>query len=264
MQHVPGYAWESAGVTDVGTVRKINEDAYLNAPERQLWVVADGMGGYEAGDFASRAIVEQMSAMGTPDSLDDAIEQARSHLTAANLKMCEQAALRNVDVVGSTVVVLLVRGTQAACLWAGDCRLYRMRGGTLEQLTQDHSRVQELVAAGVISREQARDHPNSNIVTRALGVSEELDVDEMRFDIAAEDAFVLCSDGLTDSVTDDVISAAMVRWDCEHVARDLLEQAIAQGAKDNVSLVVIRATVDEKTVINPDVARQNDHTIVKP
>ena len=261
-----GFDWQSGGITDVGTVRRINEDALLDNPNQSLWAVADGMGGYEAGDFASNEIVSQLKAINPAGSLVEATREALHNLEQANLKMCEQAALRNVEVIGSTVVVMIARDAHAVCLWVGDCRLYRYRDGLLEQLTEDHSRVQELVSAGVISKEEARHHPESNVVTRALGVGENVPIDLLDIQINPADTFILCSDGLTGALPDDAIKEALLDGDCHRIAHRLIVQSLDAGAKDNVSVIVVRASQeehqDDKTVVNPNLLQAKDKTIV--
>lgn len=252
--------WASVGVSDVGTVRKINEDAFLDYPEHAIWAVADGMGGHHAGDFASSAIVQDLKNMDHPQALEEAVASTMKTLATTNNLLCDQAVLRQVELIGSTVAVFIARGARASCLWAGDCRVYRMRGGELCQLTEDHSRVQELVAAGLISREEARTHPDSNIVTRALGVSEEVKLDTVEVAIDINDTFLICSDGLPGEITDREIQSILDDQNYRQAAEKLLRLALDRGARDNVTLVVIRAFADDMTQISPAADRMGEST----
>lgn len=135
--------YRSASYSHVGMVRKVNEDASLDAPEAGLWVVADGMGGHAAGDFVSSLIVDTLRRIPAASSLPAYVGALRTGLAQVNERVRQEAGLRGVSVMGSTLVLLAARGNQASCLWAGDSRLYRLRGGVLEAISRDHSYVQE-------------------------------------------------------------------------------------------------------------------------
>src|SRR5438067_7891873 len=164
----------SHGLTHIGLVRQRNEDAFLDRPDLGpgigVWAVADGMGGHEAGDFASASIVTALGAIEPPNDLDSFAEAAAAELDAVDHALRLRAAkLGPYAVIASTVVVLLAKEDEVAGLWAGDSRLYHWRSAGLRQLTRDHSKVQEMVAAGLLRPEQAAHHPHSNIVTRSVG-----------------------------------------------------------------------------------------------
>ena len=142
------FHWTCAARTDIGLVRSRNEDAYLALPERGLWAVADGMGGHAFGDLASRAVVDALAGLAAPASMAGFINAARARLNEVNDALRGEARARSVPVMGSTVVVLLACGRETACLWAGDSRIYLVRGGRLQQLTRDHSQAEELRACG--------------------------------------------------------------------------------------------------------------------
>ena len=190
------FHWESVGKTHVGMVRKINEDAYLAMPDIGLWLVADGMGGHAAGDVASHIAVDTLRGISPPINLGTFVGEARQRLQAANTQLLEEAVKRGKQTIGATVAALLTYQNHCVCLWAGDSRIYLYRNQRLHQLTRDHSQVEELVAEGIITREQAEDHPAANIVTRALGGAVELELDTEIQELQDNDVFLLCSDGL--------------------------------------------------------------------
>ncbi|NOX50153.1 MAG: serine/threonine-protein phosphatase, partial [Gammaproteobacteria bacterium] len=221
--------WESASKSDVGSVREVNEDACLALSESQIWVIADGMGGYQAGDFASNTVVDTLKTYQPADSVSAAVTQLEKLLETANRIMLDQATQLNVDVVGSTIVVMITIQNCGLCVWAGDSRLYRLRDDKLEQISKDHSQVQELVSAGLLSQAQARNHPRSNIVTRALGIAEAIELEVIEFDIQPNDTFLLCSDGLTGALTDAVIAETISSEDCATAVNLLVSKSLAVG-----------------------------------
>ncbi|NEX23926.1 serine/threonine-protein phosphatase, partial [Thiorhodococcus mannitoliphagus] len=170
-------AWKSAGVTHPGRIRSVNQDAYLDRPELGLWVVADGMGGHASGGMASALIVERMAAMPRPQLLGAAVDAASEILRRVNRELVAEAELLHGDIIGSTVVAVIAVGDHCGLLWAGDSRGYRLRDGVLQQLTLDHTQVQEMVDQGVLTSEQAESHPLSNVLVRAVGGDVELEVD---------------------------------------------------------------------------------------
>lgn len=234
--------WQSVALTDTGARRKHNEDAVLARPEAGLWCVADGMGGHEAGDVASRMIVEALAALPSADSLADWVDRIDDTLEDVNHRLRDHAATQfGGRTMGSTVVVMLARGDTGACLWAGDSRLYRWRGGTIEQISTDHSEVQKLVDQGVLTPEEADNHPNANIITRAMGGAPDLHIDVTLFSIHAGDRFLLCSDGLYNEVLAAEMGEALGDASVEQAAGRLLGLALERGARDNVSVVIAGA-----------------------
>ena len=165
-----GATYKSASKSHVGMVRQVNEDACLDLPENRLWVVADGMGGHAAGDYVSSLIVDSLRSVPLGRSLDEYSAALRNDLIRINAAVREETAHRGVSMMGSTVVVLATRGLRGVCLWAGDSRLYRLRGGVLESISRDHSYVQDLQDSGLLSEADARVHPRANLVTCAVGV----------------------------------------------------------------------------------------------
>jgi len=242
-----GLRFLSYGVTDVGLVRRRNEDAFLDRPERGLWAVADGMGGHQAGDYASARIV---AALDLPESegagLDARVAALSERLQSVDVELrARAAALCRHAVIASTVVVLLADAERYGVLWAGDSRCYLWRGDRLRRLTTDHSRVQELVAAGLLRSEDMAGHPEANIVTRAIGAGPvEIAVAEGR--LSPDDRFLLCSDGLTNMVSDAEIAAAFAVGSPRNAAERLRDLVLARGAIDNVTIVVVIAAPTEQ------------------
>ena len=229
--------------THVGLRRKVNEDSLMVRTERGLWAVADGMGGHEAGDVASAKVAEALQSLPIVYSLDELTEAAIAALVGVNRDLINLA--RTVDsqrTIGSTVVGLAIAGDEFRCFWAGDSRAYRLRGSRIERLSRDHSLVQDLVDAGMLSPEDAEAHPNANVVTRAVGVVEDLKVDTVNGDARPGDQFLLASDGLTRLVDDDEIAEELSTKHLEDAADTLIEMVLARGAPDNVSMVIIEVT----------------------
>ena len=234
--------WRSACATDVGKVRRVNEDAYLDLHELGLWVVADGMGGHMAGDVASRMIVESCKQIDEPKDLNSFIADVEYRLIEVNRKLREMAEQQyNDSTIGSTVAALLAYDRQCACLWAGDSRIYRLRDNKLEQMTRDHSMVEEYLAEGFMSPEEVYNSGLANALTRAIGAQDELEVDVRIEDMQDGDSFLLCSDGLYREVTEDELTQLMSGGDdSTTITNNLLERALSREAKDNITVSVIQ------------------------
>lgn len=244
------FHWTSAALTDVGRVRSRNEDACLAQPQRGLWAVADGMGGHAFGDVASRTVVEALDRLPPPSSLARFIDAARDAIVQVNGTLRAEARTRHVPVMGSTVVALLACGTEAACLWAGDSRIYLYRSGRLQQLTRDHSQAAALQARGLDAAAAA---VGANMITRAVGASDTLDVEVTTLGTRDGDIFLLCSDGLSNPVPEQDIHDTLACGDCAHAAQTLVGLALANGGRDNVTVVVVRASdmSSDRTLLNP-------------
>ncbi|HEY0629406.1 MAG TPA: protein phosphatase 2C domain-containing protein [Sphingomicrobium sp.] len=223
--------------THVGLRRKVNEDSVLVRAERGLAAVADGMGGHEAGDVASGKVAEALQTLPIVYSLDELLGRACDALKRVNQELIALAGSSE-RTIGSTVVGLAVADGQFRCFWAGDSRAYRVRGGRIEQLTRDHSLVQKLVDAGMLDPSGMEDHPNANIVTRAVGAAEQLEVDTIGGDTQPGDQFLLASDGLTRLVRDEELLAELTTGSTEESADRLIDLVLSRGAPDNVSLVI--------------------------
>ena len=170
--------FSSNAATHVGMVRKLNEDSHVERTDIGVWAVADGMGGHEAGDYASRMVTEYLKALRPREEFEDMVETIRSSLEQANRQLLDESvAYDRQRVPGSTAVVLLISGDEGAAFWIGDSRIYRQRNGELQQLTRDHSHVQDLIDLNMIRPEDAESHPMANAITRAMGISEPLELD---------------------------------------------------------------------------------------
>jgi serine/threonine protein phosphatase PrpC len=230
---------EFGHLTHVGLRRELNEDTYYGDSELGLWLVADGMGGHESGEVASalarEAIVREVRR-GAP--LAQAIRTADEEIIRASRQRGDSLPM------GTTVVAARVAGRRFEVAWVGDSRVYLWREGKLAQLSQDHSYVQELIARGEISVEQARSHPHRNVVTQALGVTDpqQLNVETLSGELDAGMQLLLCSDGLTEEVDDARIAQALARQDCsaQECVDELVAAALDGGGSDNVTVVLVR------------------------
>lgn len=232
----------SSGKTHRGHVRPVNEDAFLDRCADGLWVVADGMGGHDAGDVASRMIVESLRT--TPmvgslaermDRIEDALDQVNEHLLQRSVKDDGKK-----HIIGSTLALFIIENAQmGALLWAGDSRVYRLRHGQFTQLTADHSQVETYIRQGIISREEARSHPDRHIITRAVGSHEDLFLEADLCELSQKDRYLLCSDGLTRHLEDSEIADLLSKGTAEEACQQLIDLTLERGAKDNVTAVVI-------------------------
>ena len=215
--------WASASCSHPGRVREVNEDACLEQPRARVWAVADGMGGHSLGEFASRVAVRSLMDLPEADSLEQRVRTARTRLQEANRRLRAEAARRDVPVIGTTIVVLLASQRRCACLWAGDSRIYLYRAGRLRQLTRDHSQLEALRSLHLGSSDATLDRPPSNVITRALGGDDSLELDAVGADLADGDVFLLCSDGLTNEVSEAAIVQALMPGSCRLAAEALIE-----------------------------------------
>jgi serine/threonine protein phosphatase PrpC len=240
------WVFRSHAATDTGTVRKHNEDAFADCPELALWAVADGAGGHAAGEVASAMLVDAIRTIPAALAADEALSQLRLRVAAVNLALRGEAAQRGANaVVASTIVALLIRGRHFVCLWVGDSRAYLLRNGVLARISTDHSLVQELIEAGAITEAQAETHPQANVITRAIGAPDDSgEMDKVTGAIAVGDRFLLCSDGVTKAVPDDVLASLLPEAGADP-ARALIEHAMAAGSRDNVTAIVIDVLADQ-------------------
>jgi protein phosphatase/serine/threonine-protein phosphatase Stp1 len=229
MQPRPTLTARSAARTHVGRVRQINEDRVLDAPERGLWAVADGMGGHVGGGAAATEAIRALCALGEPVTIE-AIEAALrgAHATVQGAG----------DERGTTIAGLVIVGCSFTAFWIGDSRVYRLRDGVLEQITRDHSLVQELVDGGVLSPAQAANHPHANIITRAIGIESWALPDTVSGEVLPGDRFLICSDGLSGLVQAIPITR-MLGGEPAAAVDALIAAALDAGGTDNVTAVVI-------------------------
>lgn len=235
--------WCSAARTDPGKVRARNEDAFLECPQQGLWVVADGMGGYQGGDVASQMIVASLAELPVQESFDARLKGLRQCLHWLNRRLSQEltvTAERQNSIIGSTVVALLLEGDRAACIWAGDSRCYLWRGKRLYLLSKDHSLQQQLIDEQQMNVEQARAHPAATALTRAVGASEQLTLDVLELRVYPDDTFLLCSDGLYQELSSDALGAALSLKSPQVALERLFDGAMRGPARDNLTAVVIR------------------------
>lgn len=235
--------FECASRTHVGLRRKINEDSLFVDSEHGLWAVADGMGGHEAGEIASTMVTDALRCLPHIDDIEERTAAAIQALRRVNGDLIELARA-NVDAnaksIGTTVVGLAIANGSFCCFWMGDSRVYRLRGSELMRVTRDHSLVQNLVDAGMLTAEQAETHENANLITKAVGVDKSFEVDVVRGDAQPGDQFLLASDGLTRVVRDDELAAKLSAGLLEVVADGMIDTVLARGAPDNVSLIIAK------------------------
>ena len=235
--------------TDVGQKRKINQDSYnyKTLGDSGAWmVVCDGMGGMAAGNIASeiavkcltRCFEDNLSKKSSPEHIRSLLSSSILSATAAILaKANEEEELNG---MGTTVVASVIINGVCYVAHAGDSRLYKMHEGILSKATTDHSIVQTMVDSGQLTEEQAKFHPNKNIITRALGVHQDIEIDFTEFDICSGDIVFLCTDGLTNCVDDEAIKQVLINEEFSHSAEKLIELANNNGGIDNITFVAVR------------------------
>jgi serine/threonine protein phosphatase PrpC len=223
-------AYRSAGATDVGRTRRINQDAFIERTEIGVWAVADGMGGHEHGEVASRMICDALAALVPGETLRATVDAITQQLGRINEYLYRTMASATIaGQTGSTVVAFVTRGTRSTVLWAGDSRLYRLRGGELTQLTRDH-----------VAEPNGQSNER-NAISRAVGGDESLEVDVANHSVHPGDRFLLCSDGLNHEIADDVIAQKLREPDLMQCVQGLIAAALRAGGTDNVSVIVVDA-----------------------
>ena len=226
-----------AGLTHRGRVRAQNEDSILTDPSGQLWAVADGMGGYQHGAVASDIVIDCLEAIGDDGNPDAALHR---QLAKANAMVRHKANEAGMGQMGSTVVAVFIARAVAHLAWAGDSRAYLLRGRHLRMLTRDHTVVQDLVDRGELNPEDAEKHPESHIITRAIGGAASIELDILKVPLIAGDRLMLCSDGLPRCVYEQRMEAALTTAATPEAACEVLVmEALENGAPDNVSVIVI-------------------------
>lgn len=248
---------EVVNLSDVGRNRPHNEDSTATDPDWGLMLVADGMGGYRAGEIASAMAVAVMlrnvylgldrmrasDSHGGTDSMEGCMTLLRKAAEAAN-QAIHQVSRDHAECrgMGTTIVAALFRNGKVGIAHVGDSRMYRLRGQKLDQITKDHSLYQEVIDKGLCSPQEALEFTNKSLVTRALGVRKEVEVDVQQMECLPGDIYLLCSDGLNDMLKDRDIHLALRRYDAdlEQAGRELVALANRRGGKDNISVVLVR------------------------
>ena len=251
--------WTSASRSHPG-LRQVNEDACLDQSEHALWAVADGMGGHLLGDFASGLAVQSLmdlpaaedlahgssdraASEGIPsgDGLEQRVSVALGRLQEANRLLRAEALRRDVPVIGTTIAALLAAGSVCSCLWAGDSRIYLYRAGRLRQLTRDHSHLEAARSRHVSRSDDTLVRPRANLITRALGAEDTLHIDRLTLALLDGDIFLLCTDGLSNEVSELSIQQALRPGICRLACDALVDMALDREARDNITAVVVRA-----------------------
>jgi serine/threonine protein phosphatase PrpC len=249
---------DSAGTTDAGRKRRRNEDSFVQAPP--LFAVADGMGGAQAGEVASRLAAAAFREFHEADDLDPE-ERVATIIQEANRRIYERAKSdAQASGMGTTITAALVAEGGVAVGHVGDSRAYRLRNGQLAQLTEDHSLVADLVRSGRLTPDEADSHPQRSVITRALGTDLHVDVDTFTADVEAGDVFLLCSDGLTTMVGDDEITETVARSSSlEEATKALVKAANRAGGEDNVTVVLFRLEGEQTDLEDTAIAETNGH-----
>jgi PPM family protein phosphatase len=252
----PGEGWAYAGKTDVGRTRAHNEDSIAINEPLQLVALADGMGGYQAGEVASQIAIEVLTNEITESKLTEkdiaridpetgtsvAMRRLRSAIEKANNRICSVSREREeLDGMGTTIVAACFYDGRVGIAHVGDSRCYRFRDAKLEQLTRDHSLVQEQLEKGLISADEASASPQKNLITRALGIDALAQADTQEFRTRTGDVYLLCSDGLSDMVEQDRLQKELERADnLESTVKRLVDAANEAGGRDNISVILVR------------------------
>ena len=241
-------------MTDVGMVREVNEDSVFAANQPvgnlpNLFIVADGMGGHNAGDYASQMTVEVVKKSLADSQETDPETMIRQAITTANELLLEKASQdARLKGMGTTVVVATVIEKTLYFANVGDSRLYLLNKD-IKQLSKDHSLVQEMVRLGGINREEAKHHPDKNIITRAVGAKEELKIDFFEYRLKKQDVILMCTDGLSNMVEDEeIFRIVKSARDVVEATEQLIEKAKENGGNDNIGVVVVAPFADEVNV----------------
>jgi protein phosphatase len=240
--------FETAAASHAGMVRTVNEDNVLSRPDIGLWAVADGMGGHGGGDLASQTVINALDSIKRADTAAELLAQFEHRVIRANAELRALGRAKGLGAIGTTLAAILVRPPHYACLWCGDSRIYLWRKDKMTRLSHDHSEVQDLIDRGLLDAEEAKSWPRRNVVTRAIGVAVEAEIELGEGQVAPGDRFLLCSDGLTNHVDDGEIAAALGGEPPKQACSALLNLTLQRGASDNVSLIVVACEDDQRTI----------------
>ena len=248
------FRWTSASRSHPGHVREINEDACLDQSAQGLWAVADGMGGHTLGEFASGLAVGGLKDLPFAEDLEQRVAAALERLYEVNRRLRAEAVWREVPLIGTTIAALVAAGSLCCCLWAGDSRIYLFRDGHLSQLTRDHNHLEAARSRRVSKSDDTLVRPRKNLITRALGAEDTLDVDRTTVELMDGDIFLLCTDGLSNEVSELSIKQALLPGICSLACDKLVTMALEREARDNITAVVVRAEdlgSPDRTILRP-------------
>jgi len=233
--------WYSFSISDIGRKHSINQDAIYSDDVHNIWVVADGMGGHKEGEKASQAIVKLFDGTNFSNIMSERVIQIETSIRVLNTELQEYASNElNGQLIGSTIVVFTVCQGVCATIWAGDSRCYKLNNSVMSQVSWDHSQVAELVRSGGMTAEQAAMSRRSNVITRAVGAPSELYFEHVLMPYSSDDIFLLCSDGLSNELSDKIINDDISEQGCTQETIDnLLKKTLIYGARDNVSIILI-------------------------
>ncbi len=254
------YVHLSQALTHRGTVREINEDAMLELPHIGIWVVADGMGGHAAGDVASQLVIDniQQAVDGlSPELISVDILKLALQNSNTQLQQMSQTDFEG-KVAGSTVVVLWLYQGDYHLLWVGDSRIYLLRQQKMTMITKDHSQVNDMVDEGLLAAEDAESHPLANVITRAVGVDSQLDIDYRTGKVVEGDTFLLCSDGLNKELSDTEIEATINSGNIIDSGLALLHASLVRNARDNVTCILVKNTQVTSGLSSKEISESND------
>jgi protein phosphatase len=235
------FRWTSASRSHPGRVRQVNEDACLDQSEHGLWAVADGMGGHTLGEFASGLTVQGLMDLPAAEDLEQRVSAALDRLQGVNRRLRAEALRRDVPLIGTTLAALVAAGSLCSCLWAGDSRIYLYRAGRLKQLTRDHNHLEAARSRHISRSDDTLLRPRANLITRALGAEDTLRIDRMTVELLDGDIFLLCTDGLSNEVSELSIEQALLPGICGLACNALVDMALDREARDNITAVVARA-----------------------
>jgi serine/threonine protein phosphatase Stp1 len=224
--------------THVGCVRSNNQDSFCINPAAGVWAVADGMGGHNGGERASALIVAALEGLPERTVFPDKLATLRQAITSANRLIFDEAQI-NQKQMGSTVVALVIGEGRYAVVWAGDSRAYLNHDRRIECLTRDHSQAEELVAAGMLDRRDVTGHPSSHVLVRAVGVLPDVEVDVIQGQVANDDVFLLCSDGLYNLVSEAEMAGLIDNRGLDRASEQLVELGLERGAPDNITVCLV-------------------------
>lgn len=229
----------SSSMTHTGSIRKLNEDAMIAIPEAGLWAVADGMGGHEAGDYASRCLISHLYEIASHFQGQTLAKKIPEAIQKANQELFELShSQNNKSIIGTTIVVLVLENDRYHCFWSGDSRCYLLRGNQLQPITRDHTEAEELLAKGY-TIEQFPDPSTAAMLTYAVGVDETAHIDYTTDYIYESDRFLLCTDGITKIYSDSDIAKKIAENNIDQINQQFLAGALDAGAPDNLTSIIV-------------------------